>query len=169
MRPPIPPRAGSPCVPLRAGHPLAAEERVLVSLQGPCLLAPSSFLRLGVGGLPSSNRCSGADPALRADGWTERKCPTSILEETRRPVSLEHLGTSQIRGFLWGCLGPETAGICPYPAAEAGFQAPSTYHTLFCASAPGPASLLGAEPDWRPLCCPTVSQGQGHGWGSICV
>ncbi len=64
---------------------------------------------------------------------------------------MEHLDTSQIRGFLWGCLGPETAGICPCPAGEAGFQALSTYHTLFCASASGPASPRSAEPDWLPF------------------
>ena len=79
---------------------------------------------------------TGAQGQSRSCGRTDgEKAPHLGSEGDQKAGSLEHLGASQIRSFLWGCLGPETTGICPHPAGEATFQALRTYRTLLCASA----------------------------------
>lgn len=154
------------CLPAQQSHlpasalSAAGDGMPLASPPGPPPALPIILPRLGCGGLASSDRCSEQTWCYSRPA---RKPHLGSVGD-QKAVSMEHLDTSQIRGFLWGCLGPETAGIRPCPAGEAGFQALSTYHTLFCASASGPASPPSTEPDWLPLCCPTVSQGHGHGW-----
>ena len=144
-------------------------ERGSPSPPGPCEPLPALPIFLPrAWGAVGFQAATGAQGQSRSCGRTDgEKAPHLGSEGDQKAVSLEHLGASQIRSFLWGCLGPETTGICPHPAGEATFQALPTYHTLFCASASGPAVPTGAEPAWLPLCCRAVSQGQGRGWGSV--